>query len=184
MRYSQSTELALDSLFYMAMHPEKADFAVEDVAQAQHVSSSYLAKVFQQLVKAGLLRSHRGAKGGYALARPLAQITLRDIVVVFEGSSPLYDCNAPAKPCGLGAKCLIKAAFSEAERRMHEVLQQVSLQDLVAQSGAHASWLVGAAGKSEASGDRQPISKLPEIGVSPRAPASGGAAVAPAAVQS
>jgi len=180
MRYSQSTELALDSLFYMAVHPEKPDFAVEDVAQAQHVSGSYLAKVFQQLVKAGLLRSHRGAKGGYALGRPLAQITLRDVVVVFEGSSPLYDCNAPSKPCGLGAKCLIKAAFSEAERRMHEVLQQVSLQDLVAQSGAHTAWLVAP------SGDRQPASKQPETfsSAGTRAPASAGAVVAPAAVQS
>jgi Rrf2 family iron-sulfur cluster assembly transcriptional regulator len=144
MRYSQSTELALDSLFYMAAHPERADFAVEDVAQAQHVSASYLAKVFQQLVKAGLLRSHRGAKGGYALGRPLARISLRDIVAVFEGSSPLYDCNAPSKPCGLGTKCLIRAAFAEAERRMHEVLQQVSLQDIVAQSGMNATWLAGA----------------------------------------
>ncbi|MGD0090200.1 MAG: Rrf2 family transcriptional regulator, partial [Planctomycetota bacterium] len=77
----------------------------------------------------------------YALGRPMTQITLRDIVAVFEGSSPLYDCNAPAKPCGLGAKCLIRSAFAEAERRMHEVLQQVSLQDIVAQSGAHAAWL-------------------------------------------
>lgn len=140
MRYSQSTELALDSLFYMAAHPETTDFSVESVAQAQHVSPSYLAKVFQQLVKASLLRSHRGAKGGYALGRPLAEITLRDIVVVFEGRSPLYDCNAPAKPCGLGAKCLIKAAFAEAERRMHEVLERVSLQDIVAQSAPQASW--------------------------------------------
>lgn len=141
MRYSQSTELALDSLFFMAAHPQTADFSVEEVAQAQHVSASYLAKVFQQLVKAGLLRSHRGAKGGYALSRPLSQVTLRDIVVVFEGSSPLYDCNAHARPCELGPKCLIKAAFAEAERRMHEVLAQVSLQDIVTQSAQQASWI-------------------------------------------
>ena len=172
MKYSQSTELALDSLFYMAVHPEKADFAVEDVAQAQRVSGSYLAKIFQQLVKAGLLRSHRGAKGGYALGRPLPQITLRDVVVVFEGSSPLYDCNAPSKPCGLGAKCLIRAAFSEAERRMHEVLQRVSLQDLVAQSGAHTAWLVG---ESKATGSAAPASAAAD---------AAGAVPAPTAVQS
>src|ERR1700755_2698613 len=102
MRYSQSTELAIDSLFYMAANPNVADFSVEQVATAQNVSESYLAKIFQQLVKAGLLRSHRGAKGGYALGRPPAQTTLSDIAKVFEGTSPLYECNANSKHCQMG----------------------------------------------------------------------------------
>ena len=141
MKYSQSTDLAIDSLFFMAAHPEITDFSVEQVARASHVSPSYLAKVFQQLVKAGLLRSHRGAKGGYALGRAPAQITLRDIAVVFEGSSALYECNASSKLCKLGPKCLILATFSEAEKRMHEVLARVSLQDVVNHSAQEASWL-------------------------------------------
>lgn len=131
MKYSQSTELAIDSLFFMATRGPNKDFSVEEVAQAQQVSVSYLAKIFQQLVKAGLLRSHRGSKGGYALGRVPAQITLRDISVVFEGSSPLYECNANAKRCALGPKCLILATFSEAEKKMQEVLGKVSLQDVV-----------------------------------------------------
>jgi Rrf2 family protein len=141
MKYSQSTELAIDSLFYMAAHGDVADFSVEQVAQAQRVSVSYLAKVFQQLVKAGLLRSHRGSKGGYALGRLPMQITLRDIAVVFEGSSPLYECNANAKRCSLGPKCLITATFSEAERKMQEVLAKVSLQDVVNHSAREAKWI-------------------------------------------
>lgn len=141
MKYSQSTELAIDSMFYMAAHPEATDFSVEQVAQAQHVSVSYLAKIFQQLVKAGLLRSHRGSKGGYSLGRAPAQITLRDIAVVFEGSSPLYECNANAKSCQLGPKCLILATFAEAEKKMHEVLEKVSLQAVVAHSAQQANWL-------------------------------------------
>jgi len=141
MKYSQSTELAIDSLFYMATRGPQYDFSVEEVAQAQHVSVSYLAKIFQQLVKAGLLRSHRGSKGGYALGRAPAQITLRDISVVFEGSSPLYECNANAKRCALGPKCLILATFSEAEKKMQEVLAGVSLQDVVAHSANEAGWI-------------------------------------------
>lgn len=141
MRYSQSTELGIDSLFFMAAHPESADFSVDQVAKAQNVSVSYLAKVFQQLVKAGLMRSHRGAKGGYALGRTPDKITLRDIALVFEGTSPLYDCNALTKQCGLGAKCLILATFSEAERRMHEVLATVTLADLVERTSRQAGWV-------------------------------------------
>jgi Rrf2 family protein len=145
MRYSQSTELAIDSLFYMAANAQLHEFSVEQVATAQNVSSSYLAKIFQQLVKAGLLRSHRGAKGGYALGRLPTQITLRDIAVVFEGALPLYECNANSKLCQMGPKCLIVATFSEAERKMQEVLSRVSLQDIVNHNAPHhgteASWM-------------------------------------------
>ncbi len=140
MRYSQSTELAIDSLFYMAANSQIEDFSVDEVANAQHVSPSYLAKIFQQLVKAGLLRSHRGSKGGYALGRQPVQITLRDIAMVFEGASPMYECNASTKMCRLGPKCLILATFSEAERKMQEVLSKVTLQDVVHHSAAEAQW--------------------------------------------
>jgi Rrf2 family protein len=149
MKYSQSTELAIDSLFFMAAHSEVTDFSVDQVAQAQRVSVSYLAKVFQQLVKAGLLRSHRGSKGGYALGRAPAQITLRDIAMVFEGSSAMYECNANSKRCSLGPKCLITQTFHEAERKMHEVLQAVSLQDVVDHSAKEAEWIVGTDGRVE-----------------------------------
>jgi Rrf2 family protein len=156
MRYSQSTELAIDSLFYMAAHGELTDFSVEQVAQAQRVSVSYLAKVFQQLVKAGLLRSHRGSKGGYALGRLPNQISLRDIAIVFEGSSALYECNANAKGCGLGPKCLIMATFSEAERKMHEVLAGVTLQDVVEHSAREADW-IGSNGAEHTHASRHPV---------------------------
>lgn len=131
MRYSQTTELAVDSLFYMAAHPEKSAFSIDEIAKAQGVSSSYLAKVFQQLAKAGVLRSHRGARGGYSLGRTSDQITLWDIASVCEGTSPLYGCNAAAKNCGLGPKCLIVKSFNEAGQRMREVLEGVSLKDLL-----------------------------------------------------
>jgi len=144
MKYSQSTELAIDSLFFMAAHLERHDFAVDEVAQAQRVSPSYLAKIFQQLAKAGLLRSHRGAKGGYQLAKPSSEITLLDIASVFEGISPMYDCNASSKNCTLGPKCLIVSTFREAERQMHAVLQGVSLEKLVdnwSKNSLKAEWV-------------------------------------------
>lgn len=144
MKYAQSTETAIDSIFFMAAHPERQDFSVEEIAAAQKVSSSYLAKIFQQLAKAGLLRSHRGAKGGYQIGRSTREITLWDIALVFEGSSPMYECNATAKSCALGPKCLIVNTFREAEKRMQEVLQGVSIEDLVKkvkENGGHPAWV-------------------------------------------
>ena len=154
MRYSQSTELAIDSLFYMAANPHLTEFSVEQVASAQNVSVSYLAKIFQQLVKAGLLRSHRGAKGGYALGRSPSQTTLSDIAKVFEGTSPLYECNATSKHCQMGPKCLILATFSEAERKVQEVWSRVSLQDVVNHNAPHKG--------TEAAWTHHPVAQITE----------------------
>jgi Rrf2 family protein len=163
MKYVQSTELAIDSLFFMAAHPESTDFSVEQVAQAQRVSVSYLAKVFQQLVKAGLLRSHRGAKGGYTLGRLPAQISLLDIAKVFEGSSPLYACNPNTKRCSAGVKCLILETFCEAERKMHEVLAAVSLQNIVNREASQPTWVVPQVGQTTEANGRTPGLSVPTV---------------------
>lgn len=144
MKYAQSTELAVDSLLFMAAHPERQEFSAEELAKAQNLSVSYLAKVLQQLARAGLLRSQRGPKGGYALARGTQEITLLDIARIFEGAAPLYSCNAEAKLCGLGSHCLIVSTFQQAEQRMHDVLRGVTLADLLLRLQAHAteaSWV-------------------------------------------
>lgn len=139
MRYAQSTELAVDSLLYMAAHTGHQEFSAEGVAKAQNLSVSYLAKILQQLARAGLLRSQRGPKGGYALARAPHEITLLDIALIFEGSGPLYSCNAGSKRCSLGSHCLIVSTFREAEERMHGVLRNVTLANLLARLQEHAS---------------------------------------------
>ena len=139
MKYAQSTELAVDSLLFMAANPERQEFSADELAKAQRLSASYLAKVLQQLARAGLLRSQRGPKGGYALARPPQTITLLDIARIFEGSSPLYTCNAEAKLCDLRSHCLIVSTFQEAERKMHEVLEGVTLADLLSRLRKHPS---------------------------------------------
>lgn len=139
MRYAQSTELAVDSLLFMAAHDDRQEFSAEELATAQNLSVSYLAKIMQQLARAGLLRSQRGPKGGYALARSPHEITLLDIAQVFEGSAPLYSCNAQAKLCSLGSHCLIVSTFREAEAKMHDVLRSVTLAHLFSKVQEHAT---------------------------------------------
>jgi Rrf2 family transcriptional regulator, iron-sulfur cluster assembly transcription factor len=137
-KYTQSTELAVDSLLFMAAHSERQEFSVDEVARAQSISGAYLSKVFQQLVRAGILRSHRGAKGGYALARSPREITLLDAALVFEGSAPIYTCRAESKLCQLGSRCLVMSTFRKAEEQLHEALRDVTLQDLLDQLRAHS----------------------------------------------
>jgi Rrf2 family protein len=137
MRFSQSTEYAIDSMTYMAAHPGAEPFYAADIAAAQKVSPSYLAKVFQHLARAGMLRSFRGAKGGYTLGRAAEEISLKDIVQACEGDSPLFACYAPGKECRLGSSCVVVGAFREAEGALMGVLGRVTLADAARCAGEH-----------------------------------------------
>ncbi len=132
MQLSQSTEYAIHSLFYLAVNNDRQTVLVSEVAQAQHISETYLAKIFQSLVKAGLIRSFRGAKGGYHLARPVDEITLKDIVQAVEGASPLFSCDHDRMGCDLAMDCLISSTMKKAEEKLYEILEGVTLADLIA----------------------------------------------------
>jgi Rrf2 family protein len=131
MQLSLSTEYAIHSLFYLAMQDKAKLTLVSDVAKAQNISESYLAKVFQTLSKAGLIKSYRGAKGGYLLAKEPNKISLRKIVETMEGNSPIYICDDHKRKCNLLGDCLISHVMTEAEEKMFEVLDQTSLADLL-----------------------------------------------------
>lgn len=146
MRLSQSTGMAIDSLFYMSNHPEKSHFYVDDVASAQHVSPTYLAKVFQQLARHGILRSQRGARGGYSFGRSPEEISLFDIVSVCDGDLQLLDCRPDDRACLLEPDCLVCRTFRTAEERVRETLQQVTVGDLRdhhARRGDLPAWVTG-----------------------------------------
>lgn len=133
MQFSLSTEYAIHSMIYLALQPRGKVTLVTEVARAQGVSETYLAKVFQQLAKAGLVVSYRGAKGGYMIARHPQEITLREIVAAIEGQAPLFRCVEHRRGCELGEDCEIRGVMSHIEDTLWSTLDQTTVQDLIEQ---------------------------------------------------
>jgi Rrf2 family transcriptional regulator, nitric oxide-sensitive transcriptional repressor len=142
MKLSKSTELALHGLFQLATTRPR-QLLVAEMASAQHVSTSYLAKVFQRLARKGLVKSTRGKKGGFILARTPAEITLADIVRAVEAEEPLFDCLGEQRNCKALDDCLVHGCFKEAEANLYHALEGTSLNDLLTHNsnGDRASWL-------------------------------------------
>lgn len=142
MKLSKSTELALHGLFQLAFSRPR-QLLVAEMAGAQNVSASYLAKVFQKLARHGLVRSTRGKKGGFALARDPEKITLADIVRAVEAEEPLFDCLGEQRGCKALADCAVHGCFHQAETRMFQALEATSLEDLLEQNhdGRRDSWM-------------------------------------------
>ncbi|RJP79937.1 MAG: Rrf2 family transcriptional regulator [Candidatus Zixiibacteriota bacterium] len=135
MQFSVGCEYAVHGLLYLAMQPENEVVLVTDIARAQNLPVSYLAKVFQLLAKSGLVKSFRGARGGYMLAQPPEAITLHDITQAIEGASPLYSPLSNRRDCTLETECLIRETFLRAERAMNRELEKVSLREMTEQAG-------------------------------------------------
>ncbi|HOX42357.1 MAG TPA: Rrf2 family transcriptional regulator [Myxococcota bacterium] len=142
MKLSKSTELALHGLFQLATTRPR-QLLVAEMATAQHVSTSYLAKVFQRLARKGLVKSTRGKKGGFTLAREPAQITLADIVRAVEAEEPLFECLGPQRDCKALEDCLVHDCFKAAEAQLFHTLEGTSLGDLLLRNGNgdRAAWL-------------------------------------------
>jgi len=96
------------ALKYLAEHPEKAALSAKDVADAYGIPAQLLAKILQLLTKHGLLRSHAGMNGGYALARDAREISAYEVIHAIDGLFFITSCTKGAKNCDLTPSCTIK----------------------------------------------------------------------------
>jgi Rrf2 family protein len=127
---TQTSELALRALLLLALEAGDEPSSPRQLAERLDCSQSYLAKVMGMLVKARLLRSFRGAKGGVLLALPPEEISLKDVVEACEGVLVGNYCRSLDVP-GV-AVCAFHQAMSEVHRATVSTLARWTLADLVA----------------------------------------------------
>lgn len=129
---SQTTVTAIRALLYLSHSGEGAVLSPSEVAAEIGASMSYLSKVNTQLVRAGILKSYRGMKGGVALARPTDEISLLHIVQACQG--PVL-----ADYCTEGADLRMVCGFHRAMAAVHsslvDSLRAWSLADIAARPG-------------------------------------------------
>lgn len=99
---------------------------VQQLAELQGVSPTYLSKILTRLVKAGMIESVSGVNGGYRLSRKKDDITFLDIIHAIEGTASLFECDFVH-----GDECSIQAVMKEAEEKMESHLKNTKLTDLV-----------------------------------------------------
>ncbi|HUV07575.1 MAG TPA: Rrf2 family transcriptional regulator, partial [Spirochaetia bacterium] len=131
-------------LIYMAKAPLNSTALITDIAGAISVPEPYLRKIFQQLVKRGIVTSQRGSRGGFHLARDPGQITLKEIVEAIDGSLPIYTCLKIQRNCSMSSACPVQSVFEKARLKMAEVLEGTSIKDLLEEITGNpdeTSWL-------------------------------------------
>ncbi len=135
MQVTRAGEYAVMGLLYLARQPVGRTVMIDEISEAEHIPKSFLAKIFQSLVKRGFVDSHRGAGGGFSLARSPADISLLQIFQCVEGAFGLQKCVTDEPVCVMDeswlGSCVLCGVFAEAQFRVNEVFSRTRLQDLV-----------------------------------------------------
>jgi Rrf2 family protein len=100
MKLSTQADYAVRAVYELARHDPGAVLHTGDIAAAQRIPVPRLAKVVHDLARADLVRTQRGHQGGVTLARPPADITVRDVYEAVEGPILLCRCRQRVEPCG------------------------------------------------------------------------------------
>lgn len=130
MQISRKSEYAIHSLMILAYYRDQ-EMSVDELAAMQEISRTYLAKVMQKMANVGLVQSSKGFNGGYTLAALPTDISLAQVVALFEDQAQFYDCMDAERGCQFGKHCLIHHAFHKAYIQMLAELEQVRLADLL-----------------------------------------------------
>lgn len=104
---------------------------VSQLAETTGVPAPTVAKLLKTLTQAGLMVSHRGASGGYTLARAADRISVADIIAALEGPIAITSCVDGAEGgCGVESLCLVRGNWDKVNRAIRRALEEVSLADM------------------------------------------------------
>ena len=131
MKYSQATNYALHTMLYFVALPLGTTIGVQQLAELQELSPTYLSKILTKLVKAGMIESTPGIHGGYKLTRNKADLSFLEVIHAIEGTASLFHCGIGEDHRG----CLIQEVMANAEQQMEDYLKERKLVELVGQLG-------------------------------------------------
>jgi Rrf2 family protein len=129
MKIARETDYAVRCLLFMARRP-LAVHTVGEIAVSQKIPPSFLAKILQKLVRAGLLSSTRGVRGGFRFRSAPRDVTLLSAIEAVEGSLALYGRRVEGRRCPRVARVAAHPVWKKVQQDMAGTLARYSIQDL------------------------------------------------------
>jgi Rrf2 family protein len=131
MKLSTRTRYAVRAIIELAQNDSNKPLQLKIIAQRQDISVKYLEQLMAVLRSAGFVRSIRGSKGGYVLAKAPNQIKLNDVLHRLEGTVATVECVEHEDYCSRSADCAARYLWTQVEQAIDNVLGAITLQDLV-----------------------------------------------------
>ncbi len=130
MKTSAKARYAVRLLLDLAMHTDQGPVRTADLSAHTGISVRFIEQILQPLKKAGLVRSTRGAAGGYMLSADPAQVSMASVIRIIEGNLCLTHCCENPASCPRSPDCLSHQAWARATRVLEAELDSISIADL------------------------------------------------------
>ena len=146
LQISRKIDYALRAMIYLAGQPAERVVTLQEISAATQLPRDFLAKILKILTGGRLVRSVRGAHGGYQLARPARGISFLEVIEAAEGPVQLNVCLDHKDRCDVSATCTMYHVWEKGQERMLEVYRRTSLAELSEPERAAAPVLLGLPG--------------------------------------
>lgn len=130
MELTRKGEYAIRGIVYLASRPPEQVCLLSDIAAAVDVPPTFLAKIFQQFSKIGLVKSYRGTGGGFILGRAADKITLLEVVEAVEGPIIPNRCVINKGDCPRDITCNVHPVWVDVQQKVRDILNNVTLRKL------------------------------------------------------
>lgn len=131
MKLSTKGRYGLKAMFELSLTQKDGPVPLRQIAQRQNISEQYLEQIFSALKKAGLIKSVRGAQGGYLLVKEPKDVTVGDILVVLEGPVSISDCVVDEDVCKNSGICVTKVVWERLKKGIEDVINSITLQNMI-----------------------------------------------------
>jgi Rrf2 family protein len=126
---TRETDYAIRCVYYLS-DKGGAVTMVDEISREMSIPKSFLAKILQKLSKAAIVKSYRGVKGGFEIARDPAEITLLDVIEAVQGPVAMNICALDEALCGSSATCTIHPVWIEVRREVEKLLREKNFSSL------------------------------------------------------
>ncbi len=137
MKLSTKGEYASRAMLELSLKYDKGPQHIHKISMAQDIPQRFLEQILLLLKRAGYLKSKKGPKGGYYLAKPPAEINVAEVIRVLEGPLAPIDCVSVMahEPCPMEATCGLRWLWKEVRDSVAEILERTTFADLVRLNG-------------------------------------------------
>ena len=130
MKLSTKGRYGVKAMVDLAIHYGDSPVSIKTISERQSISEYYLEQLFSPLRKAGLIKSIRGAQGGYVLNKEPKDITVADVMNVLEGPVEIAEC-IEGNECDNVDFCATRLLWEKIKNSIDEVMENITLQDIV-----------------------------------------------------
>lgn len=131
MKISTKGRYGLRILLDLATHVSEKPRLIRDIAESQQISEKYISRLIVDLRRARLVRSVRGANGGFHLAKSPKEITLLEILETMEGTISIVDCILTPEKCPRNHKCTARGIWSNLNDGIRDMMRAITFEDII-----------------------------------------------------